>query len=276
MALKEILAKVQEFARQTNFLAAVITNADAFFSNGYLHDKAMELAVSYSKTDIQELINAIFEGVDNSHTLQMAFDLWKRQLNTIVLPNYDDGHYYSEFGGLQYFDEATDIRENLLSVCGDLRNEIADFVQAYQLTDNSPKLGFLCPLFYESDEVTTGVEISQQEAVKQPIASKPQPKAKAGRKVQPFTSCLTNIDNPTQKQRLTVLHRFIQDESKGKYVALVIKAAIQLGWITRPTFSQLKREFGDIGGERGYNHQIGLSLLGTDLEGMKTALLSAL
>lgn len=174
MALKETITTARKFADDTILLASYITNADLFYKDGYQHNRAMKLAASYSQTDTQELINSIFDAVDDSHNLQLVFDLWKNQLNTITLPNYDYAHFYREFGGLKYYDEATDIFETLLSVCGDLKNQIAYFMEENRITDNSPKLGFLCPLFYEDDKVTADEETSQQEAIKQPVASKPQ------------------------------------------------------------------------------------------------------
>lgn len=271
MALKETIATARQFADDTNLLANYITNA-LFYKDDYHHNRAMKLAASYSHTDTQGLINSIFEAVDNSHSLQMVFDYWKKQLNTIVLPNYDDAHFYWKFGGLKYYDEATDIREMLLSVCGDLRNQIAYFMQDNQLTDNSPKLGFLCPLFYEDDKLATQQETNQQEAIKQPVASKPQPKAKRGRTVEPFAVCLLGTD---KEQHLKQLHELINGR-KGKDVCLIVKASMQLGWITKPTFSQLQKEFGNIGNKSGYNKYMSLPNAFTkqELEGIQTALQS--
>lgn len=267
MALKETIATARKFADDTILLASYITNADLFYKDGNQHNRAMKLAASYSHTDTQGLINSIFDAVDDNHNLQLVFDLWKRQLNTIDLPNYDDAHFYREFGSLQYFDEATDIREMLLSVCGDLRNQIVYFIQDNQLTDNSPKTGFLWPYYYESDEVITDAETSQQEAIKQPIASKPQPKTD-GRKAKPFADCLLD---PDKEQHLKKLHSLINGR-KGKDVALVILASISLGWIRKPTFSQVRNEFGNIGNKSGYNTQMSKGQDNIEIEGIKAAL----
>lgn len=268
MALKDTIATAQKFVKDTNFLASVITNSDMFYSDGYFHKQALMLEASYSQTNTQELINSIYDGVDDSHNLQLVFDLWKNQLNTITLPNYDYAHFYREFGGLKYYDEATDIFETLLSVCGDLKNQIAYFMEDNRITDNSPKLGFLCPLFYEDDKVITDTETSQQEAIKQPVASKPQQKVKRGRKVIPFADCLLD----PKEQHLKKLHSLI-DGRKGKNVALVIKASMQLGWLLcKPTFTQLQNEFGDIGNVSGYNHQMKIDSDKTEIEGIKIAL----
>lgn len=40
---------------------------------------------------------------------------------------------------------------------------------------------------------------------------------------------------------------------KGKDFALLVLACIKKGWITRPTYTQIKNEFGDIGSKTGFN-----------------------
>lgn len=271
MALRETIQTIKRFADDTNFLASVITDSSLFYSDGYFHDEALIKIASYRRTNPQELINAIFDGVDDTHKLQLVFDVWKQQLNTIALPNYDDAHFYKKFGGLQYFEDADDIRDDLLSVCGDLKNQIGYFMQDYQLTDNNPKMGFLCPLFYEDDKLTTGEKTSQQGAVREPVALKPKPLD--GRKPKPFTDCLLE---PDKQQHLIHLHELFDGRKIGKDAALIIKASMELGWITKPTFSQVQNEFGNVGNKSGYNKYMSLPNAFTqqDLEGMKAALQS--
>lgn len=40
---------------------------------------------------------------------------------------------------------------------------------------------------------------------------------------------------------------------KGKDAALIVLACIKKGWMLRPTYTQVKNEFGDIGSKSGYN-----------------------
>lgn len=40
---------------------------------------------------------------------------------------------------------------------------------------------------------------------------------------------------------------------KGKDAALIILACIKKGWMLKPTYTQVKNEFGDIGSKTGYN-----------------------
>lgn len=45
-------------------------------------------------------------------------------------------------------------------------------------------------------------------------------------------------------------------DSKGKDASLIIVACIKMGWMKRPTYTQVKDEFGDIGSKTGYNHYL--------------------
>lgn len=271
MALRETIQTIKKFADDTNFLASVITDSSLFYSDDHFHDEALIKIASYRKTNPQELINAIFDGVDDTHKLQLVFDVWKQQLNTINVPNYGDGQFIKKFRGLQHFKEAEEIREDILEKCGSLRREIGYFVQEYQLVDNNPKIGFLCPLYYEDDKLTTGEETSQQEAVKEPVALKPKPLD--GRKPKPFADCLLE---PNKQQHLIYLHKLFDSRKVGKDAVLIIKASMELGWITKPTFSQVQNEFGNVGNKSGYNKYMSLPNAFTqqDLEGMKAALQS--
>lgn len=61
------------------------------------------------------------------------------------------------------------------------------------------------------------------------------------------------IANDEGGKKLTALHN-VMAEKKGKTAAIVIKAAIRLGWIMkRPTAKAVQDEFGDIGNVSGYN-----------------------
>lgn len=52
--------------------------------------------------------------------------------------------------------------------------------------------------------------------------------------------------------KLAKLHKVI-DGKKGRFVALVIKAGVKMGSLDKPTYTQVKQEFGDIGNKSGYN-----------------------
>lgn len=60
-------------------------------------------------------------------------------------------------------------------------------------------------------------------------------------------------------QKLQKMHSKM-DGKKGKDFALLTLACIKKGWITRPTYTQAKNEFGYIGSKTGYNKYLNENL----------------
>ena len=62
---------------------------------------------------------------------------------------------------------------------------------------------------------------------------------------------------------------------KGKDFALLMLAGIKKGWLTRPTYTQVKNEFGDIGSKTGYNKYLNENMFTKEeIEGAKRALIN--
>lgn len=59
----------------------------------------------------------------------------------------------------------------------------------------------------------------------------------------------------TDGKKLQTIHTKICGK-KGKDATLIILACIKKGWMTRPTYTQVKNEFGDIGSKTGYNRYL--------------------
>lgn len=76
--------------------------------------------------------------------------------------------------------------------------------------------------------------------------------------------------------KLQTLHD-VMNGKKGKEVALIMKVAIQIGWITKPTFKAVEDEFGNIGNRSNYNKYINENnrFTNDEIDGMKQALLSS-
>lgn len=93
---------------------------------------------------------------------------------------------------------------------------------------------------------------------------------KRGRQSKTFKDCLR------QNGKLQTLHA-IMNGKKGKEAALVMKVAVQIGWITKPTFKAVQDEFGDIGNRSNYNKYINENSRFTndEIDGMKQTLLSS-
>lgn len=92
---------------------------------------------------------------------------------------------------------------------------------------------------------TGNCEAKQTEA-----PQKPQ-NGQRGRKAKPF-ACYLLGDEAQKAATLKALHTLLQGKS-GKDVVLILRAAVEAGKITKPTFTPVKNEFGDIGSESGYN-----------------------
>lgn len=91
---------------------------------------------------------------------------------------------------------------------------------------------------------------------------------KRGRRSKPFKDYLQNDDG----SKLQTLHN-VMSGKRGKEVALVIKAAIQIGWITKPTYKAVADEFGDIGNRSNYNKYInGDKFTSDEIVGIKAKL----
>lgn len=60
---------------------------------------------------------------------------------------------------------------------------------------------------------------------------------------------------------------------KGKDAALIILACMKKGWMAKPTYTQVKDEFGDIGSKAGYNKYLKESMFGKEeIEGAMASL----
>lgn len=70
-----------------------------------------------------------------------------------------------------------------------------------------------------------------------------------GRPKSTFKDCMVNDEDGI---RLKKIHSVMKGRI-GKGAALVMLACIKKGWLIRPTYAQVKNEFGDIGSSSGYN-----------------------
>ena len=66
------------------------------------------------------------------------------------------------------------------------------------------------------------------------------------------------IDDAKGK-KLQKIHKKMNGK-KGKDAALIILACIKKGWMTKPTYAQVAREFGDIGSKTGFNRYMDKNL----------------
>ena len=62
-------------------------------------------------------------------------------------------------------------------------------------------------------------------------------------------------DNKRKENTLKILHNLIQN-GKAAHASKILKAAIKAGAIIKPTYTQIIKEFPNIGAESGYNNQM--------------------
>ena len=68
--------------------------------------------------------------------------------------------------------------------------------------------------------------------------------------------------------KLEKLHKLIEGK-KGRDAALVILACMEKGWMTRPTFTQVKEELGVVGTQQAFNKYLDRHrFTSEELEGM--------
>lgn len=130
-------------------------------------------------------------------------------------------------------------REQLKPLCAYLMStEVGQLVQS-SLFGNKP----------QPEQANNGQTTDAQSLNPEPQQEKPQPTRGRGRPKETFKDKM--IDD-ADGSKLKKVHTKI-DGKKGKDVALIILACIKKGWLTKPTHTQVKKEFGDIGSKTGYN-----------------------
>lgn len=86
----------------------------------------------------------------------------------------------------------------------------------------------------------------------QPQPIKPNPTQSKGRPSKPFKDIIIDDADGCKLQKMHLK----MDGKKGKAFALMILVCIKKGWILRPTYTQAKNEFGDIGSNTIYNRYL--------------------
>lgn len=92
------------------------------------------------------------------------------------------------------------------------------------------------------------------EPQREQTAPEQNPKATRG-KGRPKETLKDKMIDDTNGQKLQKMHSKL-DGKRGKDVSLIILACITKGWLTKPTYTQVKNEFGDIGSKTGYNRYL--------------------
>lgn len=83
----------------------------------------------------------------------------------------------------------------------------------------------------------------------EPQPEQPKPTRGKGR---PKGTLKNKMVDDADGSKLQKMHTKL-DGKRGKDVSLMVLACIKKGWLTKPTYTQVKNEFGDIGSKTGYN-----------------------
>lgn len=98
----------------------------------------------------------------------------------------------------------------------------------------------------------------QQDRPKQ--QQKGQPARGKGR---PKETLKDRMINDADGSKLQKVHT-VMNGKKGKDAALIVIACIKKGWMQKPTFTQVKEEFGDIGTQQGFTKYLNESCFAKD------------
>lgn len=133
----------------------------------------------------------------------------------------------------------------------------------------SDKKKYIHKLTQEPEQASDVQTTDAQSLSPEPQQEKPKPTRGRGRPKETFKDkMIDDVDG----SKLQKIHTKI-DGKKGKDAALIILACIKKGWLTKPTYTQVKNEFGDIGCKTGYNNYLNENkFTKEELEGAKNSL----
>lgn len=133
-------------------------------------------------------------------------------------------------------------RKQLKSLCAYLMStEVGQLVQS-RLFGNEPQPE------QANDRQTTDAQSLNPEPQQEQI------KKTRGRG-RPKETLKDKMIDDADESKLLKMHTKI-DGKKGKDATLIILACIKKGWLTKPTYTQVKNEFGDIGSKTGYSRYL--------------------
>lgn len=113
-------------------------------------------------------------------------------------------------------------------------------------------VGYTPELQEQTQEATNTDSLAVEQQEPQQTVEGQKEKPQRGRPTKPFASKM--IDD-ADGEKLKKMHTILKGK-KGKDFALIIWACIKRGWCNKPTYTQVKEEFGDIGSNTGYNRYL--------------------
>lgn len=121
----------------------------------------------------------------------------------------------------------------------------------------------------QPEQANSGQTTDAQSLNPEPQQEKPKSTRGRGRPKETFEDKMIDDADGSKLQKI---HTKI-DGKKGKDATLIILACIKKGWLTKPTYTQVKNELGDIGSKTGYNKYLNENMFTKgELEGAKNSL----
>lgn len=157
---------------------------------------------------------------------------------------------------LQYLEDEIENAKNALDVLADESTRVGAILPtiSFNYVWNKERLNTLKRLRQEW-------ESRPDAAVPEPQQEQTKPTRGKGRPKQTLQDMMVDDEDGKKLERL---HKLLSGR-RGKNAVLIIEAYIKKGWMQKPTYTQIKTEFGDIGNKSGYNKYLDKKMF-TDLE----------
>lgn len=223
--------------------------------------EAMKRAIFVSKS------YEILKGYMKKYTTLLGVQLWSsskeiEELSNYILQTENLDLYNVAFGNMDYgfmVDCSFSLYDEIERLDIDITNDKDSNVFAYYSINAMCRTFItLTEWFVKSGKIKKEPQSEQANDKKatdtQSLNPKPQqekPMKTRGRG-RPKETLKDKMIDDAGGSKLQKMHTTI-DGKKGKDVALIILACIKKGWLSKPTYTQVKNEFGDIGSSTGYN-----------------------
>ena len=148
---------------------------------------------------------------------------------------------------LQYLEDEIENAKNALDVLADESTRVGAILPtiSFNYVWNKERLNTLKRLRQEW-------ESRPDAAVPEPQQEQTKPTRGKGRPTEPFAS---KMINDADGEKLKKMHTILNGK-RGKDFALMIWACEEKGYCNKPTYTQVSKEFGDIGSSTGYNRYV--------------------
>lgn len=257
----------QTIAEYTNEILASLDNL-SFFTDGKTRDVAfryIDLLKIWGDTKIfpsNVFEEDLLEVCPKPEEMQQYFSLMLTQMpKCSILNKYDERlERYKERFGRELAEQAENLIEWLTLELDGLMHQLLKVGKKYGLT-NPYEEEWLNELRGTFEQTDTKKEVCEHTEQK--------PTRRRGRPTETLKDKMNDDEDGSKLQKIHVLMK----GKKGKDAVLVLLACVLKGWMDRPTYTQVKNEFGDIGSKTGFNRYFAESMFTVEeIKGAKNRL----